>query len=822
MANHEKEKAPADTGAQSEPGTKHSTSALFVKAASTYHERGWQVVPLLPPVRGDSTTGKRPVGKAWPDARLTLTEIDATWKGAVTPPNLGILTGEPSGLVVLDVDDAALFAPWAKRHPEAASTRTVARGNAPEGRCHLYFALSDGTPAPQSTKGPGWDLLSTGKQAVAPPSVHFTGGTYRWNDAAVPLVPWNSAYLDGLSGTDQGAPHDDQYAYAQAVLAAECEAVAATSEGTRNDRLNIAAVKLGGLVAAGCFGRAEVERELEAAAARCGLPANEARATIRSGLDAGIKTPHQPPPPRGKANAAPKFETNAPPEQAPEPWEAPAPLGGLSHPPPAWPWDALPSALRDMGQSIATTMNVPDELAAAAVLGVASVALGNKAKVAIKSDHRQFANLFFMVSAPVASGKTPAMRPAQAPLLEWEAQAHEIWKEKNSRYETAKRRAEAQLRGLEKKAEKSTGKDGESVGDIEREMQRIKDDLGEPPPEPVLFCEDATSEALARRIQANNGAIGVLTGEGRKVLAIAKGKYAEGGNIDLWLKGHAGDPTRVHRNNGKPSIVLEEAVIAACVMTQPDSLQSLGEIPELRDSGFLARWLFLVPENKLGEYPTACIPEDVKSRYAKAITGLIEFPLVLAHDGTDAPQVARLTSDGFKAWKVFHDTTKQEIAAQAETLPPLLQSWLGKLPEHVARLALLFRAVQHVAERKPLDNIGTAEIAAAVELASVLRAHATRAAGVIGADAGTADARRVWRWIDKRRADLADAREKDTGRRFEAVTARDLQRAEVCATGDAARDALERLVDTGHLQAVEWRKPDTKSKWRTLHYIAPR
>lgn len=71
----------------------------------------------------------------------------------------------------------------------------------------------------------------------------------------------------------------------------ECAALAATSQGARNDRLNEAAFSLGTLVGAGALDRFDAEQSLLDAARIAGLGEAESSATIASGIDAGIQQP---------------------------------------------------------------------------------------------------------------------------------------------------------------------------------------------------------------------------------------------------------------------------------------------------------------------------------------------------------------------------------------------------------------------------------------------------------------------------------------------------------------------------------------------------
>lgn len=82
-------------------------------------------------------------------------------------------------------------------------------------------------------------------------------------------------------------------AYVLAAVRSEHEIVSSAGEGSRNDTLNKAAVKLGSLVGAGILAEDDA-RDALLDACRCnGLPESEARATIHSGLTYGKAHPRQ-------------------------------------------------------------------------------------------------------------------------------------------------------------------------------------------------------------------------------------------------------------------------------------------------------------------------------------------------------------------------------------------------------------------------------------------------------------------------------------------------------------------------------------------------
>lgn len=99
------------------------------------------------------------------------------------------------------------------------------------------------------------------------------------------------ANIGALDGNAVGAANGFADPYALTAFKNEVERVASAPNGTRNPTLNRAALSLGHFTGAGRLQRWEVESDLERAALSAGLSKDEARATIKSGLDAGEKEP---------------------------------------------------------------------------------------------------------------------------------------------------------------------------------------------------------------------------------------------------------------------------------------------------------------------------------------------------------------------------------------------------------------------------------------------------------------------------------------------------------------------------------------------------
>lgn len=81
--------------------------------------------------------------------------------------------------------------------------------------------------------------------------------------------------------------------YGLAALAGEIDALRAAPEGARNDRLNVAAFRLGQLVGGGELDVGDVFEALWATAGAIGLGDKEAVGTIASGLSKGMTNPRR-------------------------------------------------------------------------------------------------------------------------------------------------------------------------------------------------------------------------------------------------------------------------------------------------------------------------------------------------------------------------------------------------------------------------------------------------------------------------------------------------------------------------------------------------
>ena len=242
-----------------------------------YRSLGWAFTPL---------NGKIPCRNGWQkEDRLSLAVIEAH------QGNIGLRTGAVSGVVVIDLDPGAEVP---NELPETVEVRT-GRGK------HLYYAYSKPLRNSAGKLGEHIDVRGDGGQVVFPGSVHpETNIAYEFtrsplDHALAPLPQW---IVDALAAPKQKPSRSFSKrtarrvpAYVRAAVLGEVGAVLNAPEGTRNDTLNSAAFSLGQFVGAGLLDAETVERELIEAALQVGLDELSSRATINSGLRAGIAQP---------------------------------------------------------------------------------------------------------------------------------------------------------------------------------------------------------------------------------------------------------------------------------------------------------------------------------------------------------------------------------------------------------------------------------------------------------------------------------------------------------------------------------------------------
>ena len=163
----------------------------MITHAISYARKGWAVLPLHSVVDGGCSCGTRDCGSpakhprtehGLSDATTDLEIITRGWK-SWPDANIGVRTGQISGIVVLDIDvkNGGLES-WEDLQDLNGRVDTLTSLTGGGGR-HLFFEAPTGELKTTSGQiAPGIDTRAEGGYVVVPPSMHITGQRYRWED----------------------------------------------------------------------------------------------------------------------------------------------------------------------------------------------------------------------------------------------------------------------------------------------------------------------------------------------------------------------------------------------------------------------------------------------------------------------------------------------------------------------------------------------------------------------------------------------------------------------------------------------------------------
>jgi putative DNA primase/helicase len=261
---------------------------------------------------GSSSIGKHPIVPNWQKRDFKYEDLRDQVARQKFVPNLGVVLGKQPGgeyLIAIDVDDADRIAALEQ---ELGLLPPTPRCDSGRGYRLFYSAppeidvtqlqnVTALTPgATGKDKIPGVDAKAESGQVVVAPSLHANGKRYRWTVAGpVARLPvhWAMQLLKQkleipkfvekytpAEMTRPGRARKQAENYLNAAVTGSCRALAACTQGNRNNTLYATARRMFGF----CAGMSQshqwqwVHDELLQAARACGLPEDESLKTIAS------------------------------------------------------------------------------------------------------------------------------------------------------------------------------------------------------------------------------------------------------------------------------------------------------------------------------------------------------------------------------------------------------------------------------------------------------------------------------------------------------------------------------------------------------------
>jgi hypothetical protein len=300
---------------------------------------------------------------------------------------------------------------------------------------------------------------------------------------------------------------------------------------------------------------------------------------------------------------------------------------------------------------------------------------------------------------------------------------------------------------------------------------------------PRLLADDITPEAAATLLADHGGRIAIISAEGGIFDTLA-GRYARTVNIDVFLKGHSGDPIRVDRQGRAPQHIPSPALTMG-LMIQPRIIETIAANRDFVGRGLLARFLYAQPVSKVGSRAIGAKPVDLLTdhdydaavkRLASDLAGWVADPAVLMLDPFAEVAVRRI-----------EEAVEPTLAGDGELASQsTLTEWGSKYVGAVVRIAGLLHLAEH-GESGHSTPVGKDTVQAAERIGGYFKATAINVFTRM-ADPNVVDAVYLLRRVASLDADEVSERDVFTASsrpRFPTVA--------------AMRPALDRLVEHGYL-----------------------
>ena len=446
------------------------------------------------------------------------------------------------------------------------------------------------------------------------------------------------------------------------------------------------------------------------------------------------------------ANSANSANDDSDSHEEPEPWSQPAAFHSIQLP--EFPRGVLPGWVEAQAEGVAEATQTHRDLSGMLALGVGAAASAKVVDVEVWDGWKEQTNFYSAVGMRSGSRKTTVFQQMTAPIEEYEAQLVEDTAEEIAEQRTKYKIYEERLKKAQLKAAKANGDDFDTL--TADALTAAKDLLSiKVPAAPRLLVDDASPERLATMLADQGGRIALMSPEGG-VFDMMAGRYSQGiPNLDVYLKGHAGDALRVDRV-GRPADHVRKPALTISLAVQPDVFQGLASRPGFRGRGLIGRVSYSIPRDTLGRRairPKSVSPA-IESSYKQKIQKLLKLADKLP-DGEREAKVLRFGPDAQSEMEVFLEWIEPKLAEDAEFGD--MTDWAGKLAGAVARIAGILHMLDHAGEASPwLHPVAGSTVRRAVKIGRYLVPHAKYALAVMGTDPTVEDAKYILRWIERK------------------------------------------------------------------------
>ncbi|MGW6258543.1 YfjI family protein [Streptomyces sp. NPDC055085] len=406
------------------------------------------------------------------------------------------------------------------------------------------------------------------------------------------------------------------------------------------------------------------------------------------------------------------------------PWDEPIPLT-VRRELPAFPTDVFPAWLGDFVRAVAEETQTPVDMAASLALAVLSTAAGGRAVVHVRGHWREPTNTFVVVALPPGNRKSAVFSLMTDPLYKSEALLSAASAATIIEAEiTAKLAKEVADSAAAKAARADADKRDQLVAEA-ISLAQTSESLTVPA-KPRLLADDATPEVIASLLAEQDGRLAVMSAEGG-IFDIIAGRYSGTPNMEVFLRGQAGDRLRVDRRGREEFI--EAPALTMGLTVQPSVLEDIGRIKGAGDRGLLGRFLYSLPTSLVGHRKILpdTIPDDVATTYEERI-----IALTMSLAGWTDPAVLQLSPEANDALVAYERRQEPRLRKRGGDLGHI-GNWAAKLGGATCRLAGLLHVATHT-ENGHIQPITADTMHAAVKLSDYFTGHALAVFDLMGAD----------------------------------------------------------------------------------------
>lgn len=494
-------------------------------------------------------------------------------------------------------------------------------------------------------------------------------------------------------------------AYGLAALSAECKAVKSAPNGAQERTLNIAALRLGSLSAAGYLTRQTVEMHLEVAALEMvnhdpkkpWLQRDICKKVKRS-FDDGEKTP------RGAGCTADDFDPVTGEvfwrgpiltvQDPSAPWADPDDLLSVA-PADPYPVDTLPPTMAAAVREVQAYVQAPMAMLGSAALGALSAAAQPLVDVDRDRTLTGPCSLFLLTIGESGERKSSCDGYFTAVITQWERDERERLGPAIKEAESKHSAWSAQCLGV-RQAITNASKNNKPTSELDARLVELAAIEPARVQVPQLLWGDTTPEELGFGLTKGRPSVAIMSSEAGVVLGShGMGKDSQQRNLGLLNTLWDGGRHTVNRRTSE-SYVVEGARLTMSLATQEVSLRAFvdGGKGLARGMGFFARFLISWPVSTQGFRPyQEATGMPALERHNERVNDLLNQPLPLDHLGCLVPTRLTLTTDAKSVWVAFYNEVETRLGPGG----PLsdVRDIASKIADNAARLAGVFHALEH-------------------------------------------------------------------------------------------------------------------------------